>query len=116
MKSFLIRKIKAVPHVDLFWSEHFSKIRELVDKLGVYDPILINFVINGGKSKKVLFNSVQMLIEKGLPYLFKDHETYYFKLPSVSPFHALHYLWKQPINNDRSPEQGLIEKFFYSRP
>ena len=91
-------------------------MRELIDKSGIYVPILNNFVINGCKSKKVLFAPVQMLIEKGLPYLFKDHEIYYFKLPSFSPFHALHYLWKQPINNDRSPEQGLIEKFFYSRP
>ena len=49
IEEFLIRKIKAVPCVDLFWSEHFSKIRELVDKFGVYEPILINFVINGGK-------------------------------------------------------------------
>ena len=74
IEEFLIRKIKAVPRVDLFWSEHFSKIWELVDKMGVYEPILINFVFNGDKYKKVLFDSFQMLIEKGLSYLFKDRE------------------------------------------
>ena len=90
IEEFLIRRIKAVPRFDLFWSNHFSKIWELVDKSVVYEPILTNFVINGCKTKKVLFGSIQMLIEKGLSYLFKDHEIHYLTLPSVGPFHALH--------------------------
>lgn len=87
IEEFLIGKIKAVPRFDLFWSECFSKA-------GVYEPILISFVINGCKTKKVLHDSIQMLIEKGLPYLFKDHEIYYLKLPFVHPTPAPHYLLK----------------------
>ena len=75
----------------------------MLEKSGVYEPILINFVINGCKSKTVLFDSVQMVVEKGLPYLFKDHEIYYFKLRSVGPFHSLLFqnhiqMWKCYLN------------------
>ena len=41
---------------------------------------------------------------------------YYFKPPSAGPFHALHYLWKQPINNDRSPEQLKLKDKLRSTP
>ena len=70
----------------MVWSELFLKIRELVDKLDAYEPILIK----GCRTKKVLFDSIQILLEKGLPCLFKDHEMHYFKLPSGCPFHENH--------------------------
>ena len=88
----------------------------------MYALILINFVTSGCRTEKVLFDSIQFFLEKGLSYLFKDHEIYYSELPSAGPFHALHYLWKQPINDDRSPEQSKLKdklrstrKGFYSR-
>ena len=66
---------------------------------------MINFVIKGCRINKVLFYSIQLILGKGLPYLFKDHGKYYFKLPSVGPFYALHDLWKQPLDDDKSLEQ-----------
>ena len=70
----------------------------------------------------IFFLCYPLLIKKGFPYQFPKSSIYYFKLPSQGPHKAVHILWKQPQNEDSTPQQmKLVEelrnnsKSFYSR-
>ena len=39
IEEFFVRKIKATPQVNLFWSERFSENKRLLDESIVYSPI-----------------------------------------------------------------------------
>ena len=119
IEEFLIRNIKAVPRVDVFWARVFQKYESWLINWECMSPFWIILLLTD-KELKMFCWTIQMLLEEYLPYLLKYREIHYFRLPSVGPFHVLHDHWEQPINDDRSPEQLKLMgtsnwKVFYSR-
>ena len=51
--------IKAVPQINLFWSECFSKIKLLLNESDIFSLILINFLMKGCET------SLQLTTESG---------------------------------------------------
>ena len=56
-------------------------------------------------------HAIDSLIKKGFPCWFQKSSIYYFKLPSQGQHKAVHILWKQRKNEDRTPQQmKLVEE------
>ena len=47
IKEFVVKKIKESPQFNLFCSERFSEIKNILAESIVYCPIIINFVAKG---------------------------------------------------------------------
>ena len=43
--------------------------------------------------------------EEGLPMLLANHDIYHFNLPSKGCHEAVHFIWKQKMEDKQSPEQ-----------
>ena len=120
--DFTIFKFKCHSYDDSAWEDRFLNLKNILSDTNFY--VLVEINMHGFKDSgcRDVRHAMKTLIKKGFPYRFPKSSLCYFKLPSQGPHKAVHILWKQPQNEDSTPQQmKLVEelrnnsKSFYSR-
>ena len=122
IEDFTIIKLKYHSYDNSAWEDRFLNLKNISSDTDFYVPVEINMHAFKDNGRRDVRRAIETLIKKGFPYRFPKSSIYYFKLPSQGPHKAVHILWKQPQNEDSTPQQmKLVEelrnnsKSFYSR-
>ena len=104
-EDFVIGSISTYTSVmENVWSNQFARIRELFQNKDVYNPIVMNDLIQVN-NRTMLMATINHIMEKGLPFKLKGYSISYYRLASSGSHPAVHFLWKRPINDTYCPEQ-----------
>ena len=121
-EDFTIIKPKYHSYDDSAWEDRFLKLQNILSDTNFYVSVEINMQAFKDSGRQDVRHAIKTLIKKDFPYQFPKSSIYYFKLPSQGPHKAVHILWKQPQNEDSTPQQmKFVEelrnnsKSFYSR-
>ena len=85
---------------------YFTRLKTLKDRIqccDVYDPLEIRNLVNCSRRQN-FYNLVNDIKSRGFPLISHDHDLYHYKLQSHGPHPAVHFIWKQPKNDDTSQE------------
>ena len=112
IEEFTIKKLKYHIYEDSLWEDRFLNLKDLLRESDSYTPIEINCHLKS-KDRNNFNYGIKTITTKGFLYLVPNSCIYYFKLPSQGPYNAIHFLWKQPENENDTPEQlKLIYRYF----
>ena len=121
IEDFTIIKLKYHSYDDSTWEDRFLNLKNILAGTVFYVLVEINMHAFKDSGRRDVRHAIETLIKKGFRYWFPKSSIYYFKLPSQGPHKAVHILWKQPQNEDSTPQQmKLVEelcnnsKSFYS--
>ena len=89
----------------------FSELKKYLTDTHFYVSVKINMHAFKDSGRQDVRHAIETLIEKGFPYRFPKSSIYYFKLPSQGQHKDVHIVWKQPQNEDSTPQQmKLVEE------
>ena len=112
---YTIHKLKQFVGTNDNFSTLFKEIILDLDTTDVYCPIQINDYFVASQNRFVIHNAINKLKKDGFPSVMKNYEIFYFRLPSEGPHSAIHFIWKQPLNDKPKEQQKLIDKVCRSR-
>ena len=108
IENFIVSDLKTYLGDDA-WAQRFRPSLNALDKSEFYTPINLNNLLEH-TSKQQIYSCVKHIKEKGFPFPCKFKKIKHFHLASAGPHPAVHFLWKQPIEdvNNNHKEIQLI--------
>ena len=121
IEDFTIIKLKYHSYDNSAWEDRFLNLQNILSDTNFYVSLEINMQVFKDSGRQDVRHAIKTLIKKVFNQ-FPKSSIYYFKLPSQGPHKAVNIFWKQPQNEDSTPQQmKLVEelrnnsKSFYSR-
>ena len=121
IEDFTIIKLKYHSYDNSAWEDRFLNLQNILSDTNFYVSLEINMQAFKDSCRQYVRHAIKTLIKKVFNQ-FPKSSIYYFKLPSQGPHKAVNIFWKQPQNEDSTPQQmKLVEelrnnsKSFYSR-
>ena len=107
------------PVFSLSW---IKKLKDHLQSCDMFSQVDVRIFISCTKQQN-FYNLINDIKEKGFPKLASSCHIFHFKLPSHGPNPAIHFLWKQPMDDDSNSEQQFMlvnnlrakAKTFYNR-
>ena len=106
VKLFVVYKLKQFIGTNDTFSTQFVEDTSALENSDIYQPILLNDYIASSSTRHVLYEAAANLKNRGFPSVVKYSDIYFFALPTQGPHSGLYFIWKQPPDEDSSPEQG----------
>ena len=110
IEDFTVIEIPFHLFEESIWEDRFLSLKNILCETDYYVPIGVNEFVD--HSDKHEFNyAIESLKQKGFHFHLENSDLFYFKLPSQGCHKAAHFLWKQPKNENSTPQQlQLIEQ------
>ena len=84
-------------------------LKNILRKNDFYAPIEIRDYLKKGNNDKNFSHTINTLLQEDFPYKIANCNLFYFKLPSIGLYEAVHFISKQPDTEiDNSLEQLVI--------
>ena len=104
IEDVTIIKLKYHSYDDSVWQHRFINLKNILSDTEFYVPVEINMHAFKDSGCRDVRHAIETLIKKDFHYRFPKSSIYYLKLPSKGPHKAVQILWKQPQNEDSTPQ------------